>query len=152
MAKAALVPDVCLRGTRLLACYTAANAARQQLPSRPPAASVDVHGVSSLPQPVKRLLPPWWRVHVLRGHIHLKRAEGSATRPPARAAVAVFGPVSGAGRPAFGPAASSGGPAPLPVPPPCAPRAIFAIDRSLEAPRARRRAPWLPPAPSAPLP
>ena len=31
---------------------------------------------------------------------------------PARAAVAAFGPVSGAGRPAFGPAASSGGPAP----------------------------------------
>ena len=38
---------------------------------------------------------------------------------PARAAVAVFDPVPGAGRPAFGPAASSGGPAPLPVPPPC---------------------------------
>ena len=35
-------------------------------------------------------------------------------------------------------------------PPPCAPRAIFAIDRALEAPRARRRAPWRPPAPSAP--
>ena len=89
-----------------LGCHTAANAARQQLPSRPPAASVDAHGVSSLPQPVKRLLPPWWRVHVLHGHIHSKRADGSATRRPCARRCAGRPPASGpylaGGQPAVG--------------------------------------------------
>ena len=101
-----------------LGCYTAANAARQQLPSRPPAASVDAHGVSSLPQPVKRFCPPGGECTFSMDIYTRNERTIAPLGAPARAAVAVFGPFSGAGWPAFSPAASSGGPAP---PAACAP-------------------------------